>query len=332
MRFVSILLTTLFSLWLAPSVSLLAEELDEECMLNVLRQAGDELTLGQIREECRAGPGLPEISGVEKSAVDERIKNEALAVRNPWVITPHRPNFFLPFAYSTLVNEEPFDGKGEDLDKLEVKFQFSFKAPVIRNLFRDHAHLFFGYTNQSYWQLYNKDASSPFRDTNHEPELFFVVKNDWKIGGWKNSLLSFGFNHQSNGRPVPLSRSWNRIYAGMAFEKDNWLVSLKPWYRIPEEKKDDPLEADGDDNPDIHKYLGYGEFRLLKKQRGRLYSLMLRGNTSSGKGAVEFSYSFPIVNQLKGYVQYFNGYGETILDYDARTHRIGVGIALSDWL
>lgn len=312
-----------------------ASEQEKRCFEVLLEQAGDELTVGELRERCSSPEqALPVLGEPETSAVDERFRNEALTVNNPWVITPHRPNFFMPVSYTNEVNSEPFEvfDYDEGPKELEVKFQFSFKAPIIRNLFRDHAHLYFGYTNQSFWQLYQKDASSPFRDTSHEPELFLIVKNDWKIGGWKNSLLSFGFNHQSNGREVPLSRSWNRIYAQMAFEKDNWVASFKPWYRLPEERKDDPLQADGDDNPDIHKYLGYGEFRLLKKQRGKLYTLMLRGNTSTGNGAVELTYSFPIVNHVKGYVQYFNGYGETMLDYDFHSHRVSLGIALNDWL
>lgn len=305
---------------------------EEACLNRLILQAGDELTLGELRARCRQ-ESLPEAADVDKNtAIEERLISEAISVNNPWVITPHQPNYFMPFTYSSNVNQTPFEEVGDTQDKVEVKFQFSFKAPVVRNLFQDRAHLFFGYTNHSHWQLYDRDDSSPFRDTNHEPELFFVLNHGWTLGKWKSSILAFGLNHQSNGRPVPLSRSWNRIYGLVTLERDNWVLALKPWYRLPEDEKTDPLEADGDDNPDILDYMGYGEVRLLKKRGPELYNLMVRGNTSTGKGAIELSYSRALPGKARWYVQYFNGYGETLIDYNAHSNRIGFGIALSDWL
>lgn len=304
----------------------------DACVARLLKQAGPELTVGELRQRCRLESEQVDGSDSGISALDERLVSEAISANNPWVITPHRPNFFMPITYSSEVNQAPFEASNDEQDKVEVKFQFSFKAPVIRNLFRDRAHLYFAYTNASHWQLYDRDDSSPFRDTNHEPELFFVLNNNWRMGNWRSSLLSFGLNHQSNGRPVPLSRSWNRIYAMMTFEKDNWVFGVRPWYRIPEKAKTDPAEADGDDNPDILDYMGHGEIRLVNKHGRETYGVMIRGNTSTGKGALELSYSRALPGKARFYVQYFNGYGETLIDYNARTNRIGFGIALNDWL
>jgi phospholipase A1 len=61
---------------------------------------------------------------------------------------------------------------------------------------------------------------------------------------------------------------------------------------------------------------------------------MLRNNLrDDNRGAVELSYSFPIRHtRLKGYLKYFNGYGESLIDYNHRIQSFGVGFLLSDWL
>jgi phospholipase A1 len=61
---------------------------------------------------------------------------------------------------------------------------------------------------------------------------------------------------------------------------------------------------------------------------------MFRNNlrTSGNKGAIELGWSFPLYRKLKGYVQYFNGYGQSILDYNDAANTIGVGLALTDFL
>jgi len=56
----------------------------------------------------------------------------------------------------------------------------------------------------------------------------------------------------------------------------------------------------------------------------------LRGNPASGKGAGEVSLSFPLFQRFRGVLQYFNGYGESLIDYDHFQQRIGVGILLSN--
>lgn len=117
------------------------------------------------------------------------------------------------------------------------------------------------------------------------------------------------------------------------FERGDWVLSVRPWYRIPETEKTDPTSSDGDDNPDIYKYMGYGEIRLTYSRNKQVLSVLSRNNlTSDGRGAFELDYSFPLYGKLKGYAQYFYGYGETLIDYDARSNRVGIGVAISDWL
>jgi phospholipase A1/A2 len=334
------------------SVPSLATTSLENCLMQALQDASNSATVGELRARCQArqeGLSMPPSTAAPAAtgaaAADTRSQPTGLETRlaleqamdeNPWVITPHKPNYILPVAYNNNVNRKPFaDVLNSDADAIEdteVKFQISFKFPLARNLFDTNTDAYFAYTNQSYWQLYADDISAPFRETNHEPEFFLAYKNDWELFGWKNSLLTAGFVHQSNGRGADLSRSWNRIYASAVFENGNWALAIKPWYRIPEDEKTSPTDTDGDDNPDIYKYMGYGEIRLVYHNNGHVVTLMERNNlTSDSRGAVEVDYSFPLHGKLKGYVQYFYGYGESLIDYDARTNRIGVGVAISDW-
>ncbi|MCB1788057.1 MAG: phospholipase A, partial [Gammaproteobacteria bacterium] len=74
----------------------------------------------------------------------------------------------------------------------------------------------------------------------------------------------------------------------------------------------------------------------VHKRGQHVFSAMSRNNIESGfsRGAVELAWSFPLGDYpyLKGYVQYFSGYGESLIDYDQYVHRIGFGLALTDWL
>lgn len=160
------------------------------------------------------------------------------------------------------------------------------------------------------------------------------------LGGWsKGKYFSVpgvvvGIIHQSNGQTVPYSRSWNRIYGRVIFEKDDFYVSGRLWYRIPEPKKSSPDDTNGDDNPNIYKYMGYGDVQMLYKYKKYKFALHLRNNGSfkKNRGSYQADISFLIKRRLFWYLQYFNGFGESLIDYDQRINRFGIGIKLTDWL
>ncbi|RPJ36343.1 MAG: phospholipase, partial [Deltaproteobacteria bacterium] len=174
--------------------------------------------------------------------------------RGKYAIVPHRSNYVLPFTYNDSPNIAAVReaDPGKNLKRPEVKFQLSIKTKIWQDILGQEMDLWFGYTQQSFWQFYNFDDSSPFRETNYEPELLLNFRTDYSLLGWKGRFLNVGFNHQSNGQSEPLSRSWNRIVASAGFERGNFSLLLKGWYRIPE-------SAEDDDNPKMGKYLGYGE-------------------------------------------------------------------------
>ena len=259
--------------------------------------------------------------------------------RNPWLIEPHRPNYVLPVSYirnpsenleQAAASSDVADEAGLTGDKLqdvEVKFQLSLQLPLARDIIAGNGDLYVAYTQVSVWQAYNSDYSSPFRDTNYEPEGYLSFDTDCDLLGLRLRIVQCGFVHQSNGRADLLSRSWNRIYAHFILERGNFACSLKPWWRIPESEEED-------NNPRIENFYGYGEFRAAYKWREQVFAALLRNNfkLEGNKGALELNWAFPLAGQLKGFVQFFTGYGETLLDYDETDERIGIGLLLADWV
>ncbi len=320
-----------------PVSPLRADEL-HDCMVQALDNTPLDTTIGELRRSCQeklAAAGPSERTGQKpKALVTRRINQERVNVLKPFTIMAHKPNYMLIASYNRIgYNEDLYREPDRDMDlgfdRTEAKFQLSLKFPLLVGLFNDTLDIFGAYTNRSFWQVYNTDESSPFRETNHEPEVWVQFHPNWEFFGFRNTWNSFGFNHQSNGRGGALSRSWNRLFAWLTAERGNLALSIKPWYRLPE-------SGDDDDNPDITDYLGHYEFWASYAWRGHVFSLMSRNNLESGfsRGAVELSWSFPFPGwpYLKGYVQYFNGYGESLIDYNHYVNSIGIGFSLTDWL
>ena len=252
------------------------------------------------------------------------------AKQGAFLFRPHRPNYFLPIKYSNSPNNTPFQDTfiqpDLGLDNLEAELQLSFKIKGMEGVFgHDNLDLWFGYTITSFWQAYNDTISSPFRETNYEPEAMLTYRTNYEIAGFRGRFVSLGMLHQSNGRAENLSRSWNRVYAQFGFERDNLVLLIRPWYRLPERDEDD-------DNPDIEDYLGQGDLQVVYRKGRNAYSLMLRNNfkRSDNRGAVKLNWSFPLYGRLKGYVQYFNGYGESLIDYNHSQQSIGLGVSLTE--
>jgi phospholipase A1 len=246
----------------------------------------------------------------------------------PWV-TFHRSNYALAFSYNASPNQAPFQEvtPPKTLTKPEVTFELSFKAKVWQDIFGKDMDLWIAYTQRSFWQLYHFEDSSPFRETDYEPEVLLNVRTRFSVLGLKTRFIQIGANHQSNGQSEPLSKSWNRLVANVGLERGDLSLLIKGWYRIPE-------SALEDDNPGITHYMGVGEiwaYYFLKKHR---LAVMLRDNLNfrENRGAVQLEWSFPLFAQLGGYVQYYLGYGESLLDYNHRVHRIGIGVIFTDWM
>ncbi|WP_312319162.1 phospholipase A [Stenotrophomonas sp.] len=246
----------------------------------------------------------------------------------------YKPVYLLPAFWTSDKNQTPQSPNPDNtvttpqqLDSNELKFQLSFKTKVWENVFGDNGDLWAGYTQSSRWQAYNADNSRPFRETNYEPEVMMMFRTGYSIGGWRGRMAGLSLTHQSNGRADPLSRSWNRVILNVGLDRENWALVLRPWYRLPEDREDD-------NNPDIEDYMGRGDAVLTWNRNGHEVSLLARHSLRGGDrshGALQLDYGFPISNLLRGHIQVFDGYGESMIDYNHKATYVGVGVSLLEW-
>ncbi len=312
-----------------------ARDQASEESLEQARQRAEQLVVDKETRKKQVGSALDEDpdTGVMASLVSNYLAAEQSIFSFAGSFVTHQPNYILPLTWVKDPNPFPTSprlgtiGYDYGLEREEAKYQISFKVPLLTGIFDKKTTFWFGYTQRSFWQVYNQDESAPFRETNYEPELFFRHQLDWDMGPGTLSAVSIGFNHQSNGQADPRSRSWNRIMGSVGYSYDRWLFMVKPWLRLPESGGDD-------DNADIERYLGHASYHAVYKlTEDRTFSLKLLNNLrSDNRTSVEFGYSFPMGDTLKGFFQYYNGYGESLIDYNHRIERFGIGIMLNDWL
>lgn len=229
-------------------------------------------------------------------------------------LTLHDEMFILPYTHSDRYNGE----------QAEVVFQLSAKQAVAGSRF------YFAYTQISYWQAYNVAESAPFRNTDYNPELFYRAQRRAWGGGVVGADV--GFEHESNGQRELLSRSWNQFYAAPHYQAGALLARLKLRWRVPEDEKEEPGAAKGDDNPGINDYLGHADLHLYYRwDSGIQAHLLARGNPATGRGFASLNLSRPLPHEQSAWLvlAVSHGYGESLLDYDRLVSRVGIGFMLA---
>ncbi|WP_435547653.1 phospholipase A [Desulfobacterium sp. N47] len=232
-------------------------------------------------------------------------------------------------------HEPTYFGVGTDPEK--SKFQLSFKYNLV-NLTRNNSLLngfHFGYTQTSLWDL--KSDSKPFEDTSYKPEIFYLTKN-LNPGIPLMSHLCFmgGFQHESNGKGGTDSRSTNFLYIKpiLAFKLGNdyhLKVGPKAW-----------IYTGNDDqtNPYIENYRGYFDLEL---KLGKRDGLVLGSNLRYGNkgGSIQVDATYPMYKclfldvkktwlnpNLYFLVQYYDGYAESLIRYNEKSHALRLGISI----
>ena len=293
-----------FSLLLAACV---AAHLPAQAQTTLPEAAEPEPAAAPAPETAREHAERSRGAGQLNFKVDPDVYSILSSVRG---ISTHKSTYFYPLTYSN-------DFQGE---KTEMVFQVSAKWRV----FGTNAYV--AYSQKSFWQWLNGAESSPFRETNYDPEVFYRWIPDKKaFNHWGADI---GFEHESNGRPFPQSRSWNRVYVAPFQAKGKHLAYLKFWYRIPEGEASTATNQNGDDNPELTDYMGYGELNFSRQiGNDQLFSGMGRWNPETGYGAVSFTWSVP---SQDGWVFWglsvFHGYGESLIFHDEETTRLMGGI------
>ena len=317
-----------FILFLALGFSLLAaSELSEFQRAQALEQSGDIKGAMQIyksiaensinaqslasKTSLNAEPATPEAK-IKQAKITQENKAEH-HLQNALGIELYKFNYLLPVTYAKTV---PDDGR----KSVETKFQISLAKPLFYDVFGLRESLVAAYTQTSWWQITKK--SSPFRETNYQPEIFLNFASPKYLEKIGIQNLKFGLLHESNGRDGSKSRSWNRAYVQGDLVYGDLTISPRVWSVIGEKN----------DNKEILNYIGHGDLRLSYKLNDQIFSLMLRNNLhfdKTNKGAAEISYMFPIFSSgVYGYLQYFTGYGESLIDYDRHTDKIGLGFVI----
>lgn len=218
-------------------------------------------------------------------------------------------------------------------DPRSARFQISFRyrlfdsRSVIAETLPLARGLYFGFTQTSMWDL--SSDSKPFRDTSFRPSFFY----QWKLSDPKNTsslALAAGYEHESNGRDEEDSRSIDTLFlqadARHYFGDSPLYLGITPklWHYL-----------DKDENPDIARYRGYGQLGVrFGRDDGLMLAAQLRRGTA-GKSGTQLDLSYPLRRSIFSgvgafvHLQYFHGYGETLLDYNQSSKpqfRIGLSV------
>jgi len=303
----------------------------QECLIASLETADGNATVGSLRSLCNEKVGAPGPKRKDTTVL-QKLHSDADIENRKYIISVHKQNYILPYTSNSDLNREPWNQATTPENAAAFKdeeaiFQVSAKFPLYRNLFSRNMDLYFGYTQKSWWQIYTDEAelSAPFRETNYEPEVFARYYGGPDLPGFgRVSVMDFGIVHQSNGRADisdgALNRSWDRVMAKAVLDWDQFALKVRGWWAYEE----------SDDNPNLYQYMGYGDVRAIWAPNKHTFGLMVRPGTK--KVGIEASWSWQFTDVMRLYAQYYTGYGESLLDYNAKTNRFGIGIMMTDFL
>jgi outer membrane phospholipase A len=215
----------------------------------------------------------------------------------------------------------------------EFQVSLKYKLFALKENWNPFTHFYFAYTQTSFWDVLSKNPA--FYDTSYKPSGFFyypdVFQNDYF-----QLDLQLGGEHESNGRGGTEERSMNTMYLQPKATVDlpyNLQFSLQPraWFYF----------YVGDNNPDMDQYHGYTDLLTAltwldpnSGEKIQLSNKLTIGDEGSHVGLLfDLRFNLTGVPVLRKFnpaiqVQYFTGYGQTLLQYNQASHALRAGLCL----
>lgn len=200
----------------------------------------------------------------------------------------------------------------------DVKFQISLSIRLTNATLPWHTYLYLFYTQKCFWNVF--ENSLPMHDFMFNPGIGWrkpFFSKDRYIGD-----MTLIVEHESNGKDGDASRSWNRIsLSGSAIVSDWLMVHGKVWIPI----------IDGQNNKDILNYAGIWQSGFVlsttdKKFSGGVTLVKRKGWNLNFNTIVDLTWMVNKKTNLNLFAQYYNGYGESLIDYNVFQSRFRVGI------
>ena len=261
--------------------------------------------------------GFPARAQIVNTVEKEKLEADSIrrALDNGPYFTLYKDNYFIA---GTTIGGKP------TATNSDVKFQVSIAQRLTKSTLPFNTYLYLFYTQKCMWNVF--ENSMPMRDFNFNPgiglakHLFFIFCYVGKV-----TLM---IEHESNGRDGIESRSWNKVsLASNIFIDPNFMVHGKVWIPI----------IDGQNNQDILYYSGIYQvgttFTTPNKRFGFALTMVKRKGWNFKYNTIwEVNYRlFKDENQFL-FLQYYNGYGENLLDYNQYHSRLRIGLVIKPQL
>lgn len=207
-----------------------------------------------------------------------------------------------------------------DATNTNIKFQISVAQKLTKSTLPFGTYLYLFYSQKCFWNVL--ESSFPMTDLNFNPGIG-IAKPIFQHNRYMGKLALI-FEHESNGKAGDASRSWNKIsLAANVLISPNASVHGKFWI---------PL-VDGENNRDITRYMGIyqigtqfmtpdrkfnGSVTMVKRSGWNLnFNTIVEVGMRMWKNANEYLF-----------LQYYNGYGEGMLDYNKYHSQIRIGLQI----
>ncbi len=202
----------------------------------------------------------------------------------------------------------------------DTKFQVSVRHRITNSKLPFKTYLFLTYTQKAFWDVFKE--SFPFRDLNYNPTIGIgraLIYHKRFVG-----TMLLQFEHESNGKDGEDSRSWNKISltTNLFFDK-NWSMQAKVWIPI----------VDGQNNPDLTRYTGWANIGGEYKSNDTKYcfsAIINKRSVNNLSANLTLNFAVRLFNDENQYLfaEFYNGYGESLLDYKDFRQRLRIGFVI----